>query len=369
MDTRKVDRSAIVAKDNSLVGLLAKFELSELRLLAFCLAHYDSRTSDNREITARVSDLKAIFNMVTKDAYAVVRRAVIGINKKPYEHFDEDDCWVCDFWFSQFKYRSKKGVFIFKISPEMMPHLLTLKGSFTQYRLADVYQFRRASTWKLYENIAQWRTARRWSVKLDELRARLGVAGKYPDWYPFNRELIKPAVSEINTLSDLQVEYHLEKQGRRVVGLVFQIEIKGDKDTITLEPPEDELNRRLLDAGINAKTAGKYAREINHQGAADRILAKLPGIVERAKQCGGTSTPKYVIGSIRSELKQQSLLDIVTESGTTPPNPEYKPSLDCWHDHRQRKEPCPIRSTSDSTPNKEMCRVCLTKIPVDLFGI
>lgn len=81
MSSKKIDHKSIVAKDNSLVGLLAKFELSELRLIAFCLAHYDSRTNNNREIEARVDDLKEIFSMTTKDAYSIVRRAVIGINK------------------------------------------------------------------------------------------------------------------------------------------------------------------------------------------------------------------------------------------------------------------------------------------------
>lgn len=315
MSSKKIDHKSIVAKDNSLVGLLAKFELSELRLIAFCLAHYDSRTNNNREIEARVDDLKEIFSMTTKDAYSIVRRAVIGINKKPYEHFDEYDSWVCDFWFTQFKYKIKQGLFTFKISPEMLPHLLTLKNSFTQYRLADVYQFKRASTWKLYENLAQWRNAKRWAVELDELRSRLGVAGKYPDWYPFSRELIKPSITEINKYSDLHVEYHQEKRGRRVVGLVFQIEPKKEDDgTIDLEPPEDELNRLLLDAGINVKTAAEYAKKINREGKAVQILAKLPGMIERAKQ-HQTPTAKYLLGAIRNELIQGNLFDQVMTTG------------------------------------------------------
>ena len=48
----KVDHNAVVAKNNNLVGELAKFELSELRLIAFCLAHLDSRQPENPEITA-----------------------------------------------------------------------------------------------------------------------------------------------------------------------------------------------------------------------------------------------------------------------------------------------------------------------------
>lgn len=301
------DHNAIVAKNNDLVGQLAKFELSELRLLAYCLAHYDSRSEENREVVARVDDLKQIFQMTTKDAYAVVRRAMIGINRKPYEHYEEPDSWVCDFWFTRFTYKSKIGEFTFTISPEMRPHLLALKGSFTQYRLADVYQFRRASTWKLYENLAQWRSSRRWAVDLDELRTRLGVAGKYPQWYEVERRLIAPAIAEINEYSDLHVEYQQEKRGRSVVGLVFDIRLKEpDEDSIIIvESGEQKIYKALLAASVTPKKADSLVSAARHSGKVDVIAAKLAKKIEDSKTKGSPSG--YLVRWIEGEARQRDL--------------------------------------------------------------
>lgn len=368
-----VSHQSIVAKSNISIELIRKYELSELRLIHYCLAHYDSRTNDNRHITARVDDLIKIFpSMDTKSAYAVVRRAMLQINSKPAEFEDELTSYFLN-WFTGFKYYKGTGEFTFSISPEMVPFLTDIQGYFTKYRLADVYQFKSAATWKLYENLAQWRKAKRWAVDLDELRFKLGVAGKYPKWAIFNRDVVSPATAEINAVSDLQAEYHQEKRGRRIVGLVFKIQTKKVDGTIDLEPPEDELHRRLLEAGVNAKTAAEYAREINRQGKADRILARLPGIIERARDnAAKCPMAKYVLGSIRDELSQGKLFEVVPPIRATvaaaTPEPEHKPALDCWHDHRQRKEPCTVR-TAGAAPKEEKCKICLTKIPTGQFDV
>ena len=358
------DHNAIVAKDNAAISQLAKLDLSSLRLLAFCLAHYNSRSGENPRITARVADLSKLFPMEAKSAYAVVKKTLLSLWSRPAE-FREGRKTCLRSWISGVDYED--GTFSFYIAPEMEPYLLRLKGAFTQYRLKDVYQFKAASSWKLYENLARWRVNRHWVVELDELRLCLGVAGKYPRWNSLQQRIIAPAVAEINEVSDLTIEYYQEKRGRRVVGLVFQIEQKREDDgTIDLEPPEGELLRRLLEAGINAKAAGKYAREINRQGKADRILARLSGMIERAKQHPGIPKAKYVLGSIQGELSQGNLFE-QAPIGRPATEPEHKPALDCWHYHRQQKEPCSIR-LAGLIPKEEKCQICLKSLPVDQFG-
>jgi len=370
----KLDHKTIVAKDNSLVGELAKFELSELRLIAFCLALLDSRQTENPVITARVNDLATIFpSMDSKSAYAVVRRALLNLNKKPFEFTEQNGDITFLNWFEGFTYRTKKGEISFYVAERMRPFLLGLKNNFTQYRLADVYQFKSATTWKLYENLAQWRSKKRWNVDLEELRARLGVAGKYPSWSVFNRDVIKPSVDDINIFSDLRVEYYKEKSGRQVVGIVFNIETANTDDTvIDLEAPESQLHRHLLDLGVNAKTAADYALKVNRQGSVDKILARLPGMVERAKQ-RGSNIPRYVIGAIRNELSQKSLFELSSPlspvfDSENNPEPEHKAALNCWlHYRNQLKEPCPIRMSGE-TSAEEKCRICLKTIAPEIFG-
>ena len=252
MEARTPDHNSLVVKDNVLIPQLAKFELSELRFLAYCLAHYNSKETKNRQITARVADLCEFFPMHESSAYRVIKQAILSLGKKPAE-FSIGKTLYLYHWFSGLRYQTDTGEFTFCISPEMEPYLLGLAGNFTQWRLGNVYQFKAASTWKLYENLAQWKNTGRWAVGLDDLRLRLGVAGKYPIWNLFNQRLISPAIEEINAVSDLRVEYSQEKRGRRIVGLVFLIDKNiEDPEVITQEPLEDELCKLLLDHGITA---------------------------------------------------------------------------------------------------------------------
>ena len=172
----KPNQNSVVAKHNDLIGQMAKFELSELRLIAYCLAHYDSRKEDNCTFRARVEDFTELFPIDSSNAYRVIRQTMLSLGKKPLEFKEGSECHYWN-WFSGFTYNEGNGEFKFKITPEIQPYLLKLEGTFTRYRLRDVYQFRAASTWKLYELLKQWVTKKKWDVDLNELRLLLGVAG------------------------------------------------------------------------------------------------------------------------------------------------------------------------------------------------
>jgi plasmid replication initiation protein len=361
------DHNAVVAKNNELIGQMAKFELSELRLIAYCLAHYDSRQPDNRSFKARVADLTSIFPMEVKSAYGVIRQTMLSLGKKPLE-FQEGSKRHYWNWFSGFTYDEGNGEFEFKITPEIQPYLLKLEGTFTKYRLRDVYQFKAASTWKMYEVLKQWVGTKKWSVELDQLRLLLGVAGKYPLWADFHKWIVEPSTKEINAVSDLSIKYEQEKRGRRIVGLVFFILQKkaGDEDVIQFDSTQDQLYKGILGCAISQKTAEKTLYKIIKADKVDRILERLPGMIARAKK-KNTPIGKYVIGAINKELVQGSLFDDQAQPQTMIPA-EHQESLDCWQAKRRAKEKCAVRERGVPGQRKK-CKICLVKIPPDQFGI
>lgn len=313
MKPTKPNLKSVVAKDNQLIGQMAKYELKELRLIAYCLAHYDSRKPDNRTIEATIKDLQELFKMTTKDAYGVVRQAVRSINRKPLEIETErtDEEWYI---FSGFRYYKGEGRFEFKISPETQPLLLGLGGNFTRYRLGDVYQFKAASTWKLYEIMKRWVKARKWEVELDELRSLIGVAGKYALWSAFDRALLKPATKEINETSDIRVSYEKIKLGRRVFGLYFRInpkaDIDSDGDAIDVKTDREHLNLALISAGLHQKTAGHYTTLAETYGRIGEVLRQLPDILKRAKSKNDDiPVPQYVTGTMLKIFAQDHVFE------------------------------------------------------------
>lgn len=322
--------NAVVTKHNTLLPKLAKMELSELRLLAFCLAHYDSRPEhqvdeittacfqipqEKRTFQATVKDLLDIFPSMGKHtAYAVVRQAVKGINSKPYEerHYLSDGSSedVLLYWFSGFRYNNDRGQFTFMLSPDIVNLILALDRNFTCFRLKHVYQFKSALTWKLYELLKQWVAVGRWSIELDELRISLGIPGKYSAWENFKKWVLEKSINEINELSDIVVRYEKKKRVRTVSGVVFFINTKGDgdrkNDPLLVGTIGDTNNdiRLLMKVGIN-QTNAEYLSRLAAEAGKD-LSVFLDRVLNRydAKPADENKPPKqaYVYKALYSEF-------------------------------------------------------------------
>lgn len=290
-----------------MVEHLAGFKLNELRLIAYCLAHYDSSNPDDRTFYARVSDLRELFPIDKNSAYAVVERAMDGINEKPLKFKAGLKKYYWN-WFSGFIYEEGTGEFEFRITPEIQPYLLGLKKTFTKYRLKAVYQFKSAYTWKLYENLKKTAFKFQWSIDLDQIRVLLGAAGKYPRWNSFQERVIAPAVAEINKKSDLEVRYDKQKRGRSIVGLVFQIKETPPENVIDIETSKQTLARFMAVEGINNKTILEYVKKAEKKDKLERCIEQFPKIISRWNKNKG-SKQQYLLGALKHEIDQQTMFD------------------------------------------------------------
>jgi hypothetical protein len=338
---------------------MSRYSLQDLRLIAYCLAHYDSRTAENRKFTARVQDLANIFDMGEKTAHEVVQKVVDTVSKPVRFHNDSGECYI--WWFSKFSYISGKGEFEFIISPEMEPFLLELKERFSVYRLADVHQFKAASTWHLFENLNRWKNTGGWHVTIHELHSILGVSDKYPRFNSFREFCIEPAVAEINEKSCLTVEYVKETSGKTVVALRFFIDSKQPDYVITIESQKNKLLRLLLCCGIRHHAAEKIIEQIVGAGREAHFIKKLPEMQKRWCAEKG-SMPRYVAGAVKRELAQRSA------KMEDKAKPEHAEALSCWLDKRGRKEVCKVRQRG-GLPYRKKCQICLARISVADFGL
>ncbi len=59
-------------------------------------------------------------------------------------------------------------------------------------------------------------------IFLDDFKSALGISDKYKLFKILNRDVIKPAVDELNQRSDLIIKYETIKKGRAVAALSFE---------------------------------------------------------------------------------------------------------------------------------------------------
>ncbi|KAB1437322.1 replication initiation protein [Pseudodesulfovibrio senegalensis] len=315
----------IVAKHNDMIPTLQRLELQELRLLAFCLSHIDSKHDTTFfEITASVQDLIAIFKISPNAAYEIVKQTIKSINQKPAE-YEEDGEKVLAFWFQTMRYTPLDGKFTFKMNPDLAPRLLDLRNNFTEYRLKDVYQFKSASTWHLYEILRQWKSAGKVKFDLNEFKMRLGVAGRYPRFSDLKKRILDPGQRDIAAYSDIKIEYEKITKARKVVALRFFI--VENQSTKTHTEKVRAVVEKQLDHGQcfapelaailrdQCRMHAKQARQLANLAAGDdeqRTKKLIPKLIERykkipAENCS-TSLGGYCFKALRDELTRGSLI-------------------------------------------------------------
>lgn len=353
---KKINLNSVVAKKNDLVPKLSRYDLQELRLIAFCLAHYDSRKPQNKRFTARAEDLAKIYpSMGENSAYDVIKKSVGEINSKPIEFCDENGKHY-SVLFSGFTYKEKEGSFEFMLSQTTEPFVLELRERFSAYRLGDVHGFKAASSWLLYEHLNVYKYTGAWKVTLDELRECLGVTGKYERLDSLRHDLIDPAMMEINEKSNISVEYVKEREGRKVTALRFFIRTKEKIYVHETEHDKNMLLRLLLQAGIRFDTSEKLLAKIIATGKEKHFLKKIPDMINRWNEAKGPMA-RYMTGALKSEI-----YDVNCD------NRPYAEALLCRTEKNQMQEKCKVRIRG-TAGNRHKCKMCLLYMPPDTYGI
>lgn len=140
--------------------------------------------------------------------------------------------------------------------PPETEHMVMSPNSYTKMSIYYQGLLRRSASLALYE------TCRRYATNPSKLTNRntpnwwfyvltgSPVTDPVPDYRYFKRDTLKPAIVEINTVTDIEVELIEHTQGRKVLELQFKVTQKRQTPLI-LEPVIDtEVMRRMMALGI-----------------------------------------------------------------------------------------------------------------------
>ena len=156
-----------------------------------------------------------------------------------------------------------------KFSPVLEPYLLNLKETYTKYRLGYVINFKSEYSFRLYEIMKQYEKIGERTVLVEELKELLMIDNnKYQKYSHLKSFVIQKAMQEINQYSDIKINLEKEeKEGKKVVGLVFSIN-KNDY----LYP----IDHWLEYESYSKKTKGELQKSLNNL-----ILTKYKRILNK----------------------------------------------------------------------------------------
>lgn len=204
-------------------------------------------------------------------------------------YIDGDDDW--EYWnvFIGMKYR--EGVFEFEWNPKILPHILDLKEKYITTDLTIASQFKSSFSWTLYDFLkASYGLWYREFTK-QELMQLFAIQNvkTYANTAQFKRGVLDKAISEINALTEYQVHYKEQKEGRAIVGftLIWTVGETTKKCTkkqlddamriceIILDQALDWVDLQGQEARERAITLVRRVREISLQIAPNLTLHRL----------------------------------------------------------------------------------------------
>ena len=134
---------------------------------------------------------------------------------------------------SSCEYVDGEGVVGLRFTDEITPYVSDLRKRFTQYQAKYVMPMRSGYGIRLYELCLQWLGDER-EFEVVEFRRMFGLEKKYSSVYELKRNVIDPALDDINTHSDIHVDFGQRKAGRKVTHFQFRITRSAKQKKINL---------------------------------------------------------------------------------------------------------------------------------------
>ena len=257
-------KKLIVTQSNSLVLSAQKMTLQEKRLFFLVVAHIKMEDKKFKIIHIPITEIKEYLCINTKDIYNTLDRVSTKILTRVVHVDKGDGCWLKFPMVSECSYYTKRrspiGVACLEIClhEKLHPFLLNLKSFFGSIPLRQIVSIRSENSIRLSEilfHASKGFKVKRIHFNLNTLKSYLGLAPPitknvmYKNFNDFKKDVLEKAKVDCAEKSPLQFTYDLEKQGRKVIGLYFNIERntkqtliqlpKGLKDSLPFPQPED----------------------------------------------------------------------------------------------------------------------------------
>ncbi len=223
-----MENKPMVYKSNALVEAAYRLSVQEQRIILACIGQVrrDEEVTDEVLYSITAADLAAVAGIAVGDAYKELKDAALRLKRREVRLTQEPNGkgkkpkTMITGWVQTIFYIEGEGRVELRFTKDMLPYLTGLQREFTRYALSDVAKMTSAHGIRLYELLAQWPDGHR-VIEVDELRRWLQLEDRYPLMADFRRNVIQPAVDQINEHSPLTVRWDQRKTGRRVTHLVF----------------------------------------------------------------------------------------------------------------------------------------------------
>lgn len=246
----------VVTKSNELIDARYTLGLQSQKLILACLAKYDSRpqVAPTKSITITALEYSELMGINPKNAHRELYAAADALFKSSLilieDGHEVELCWV------QEKAKKITGDAAIKLiwSDRILRYISQLKTNFTSYKLTEVARFQSVYSIRIYEFLMRFKSTGYRVIEIEKLRKILGVEQKYLGYKSFSKDLLKPAINELNNNCDFLVTFERITKGRTTVALEFRFKkravIRRAEQQLELDIIRDEQSSHYEDCSL-----------------------------------------------------------------------------------------------------------------------
>lgn len=231
MDIRK-SRHYIVTKSNQIIQN-ARYNLSlqEQKVLAYIISLV--KPGDGRGKNYEF-DVSAYCNTLgierSGNIYQQLKDTLKELRDKSIWVRQENGTERTVGWLSKVSTTKNPNVLEIVFDEDMSEFLLELNENFTRYELIYFINMESMYSTRLYELLKSYSWTKLHLFEIEDLKRQLN-AEKYKAFGDFKRNVLDKAIYEINTFTDLEIDYKLIKKGKKIIQIEFEIKEKGAIET------------------------------------------------------------------------------------------------------------------------------------------
>jgi plasmid replication initiation protein len=220
-----------VSKSNTLVDASYKLNPQAQKLVLACLSKIDPRPdTPEKEIPSQMTMTALEFSELTgidlKNAHRELYKSVDALYECSIKLFDPeiDDEHEIEVRWIQKKVKKIKGAGAVTLewSNDVKKYISNLRNQFSSYKLRNIVNLQSGHSIRLYELLMKFKKTGDRVIYIDDFKSYLGISDKYREFKILKRDVINPAVNELNKRTDLTVTYETIKKGRSVAALSFE---------------------------------------------------------------------------------------------------------------------------------------------------
>lgn len=210
-----------VYKSNELIDASYKLNAQAQKLVLACLAKLDSREEIPKEISISALEFSELMSIDAKNAHRDLYRAADSLFEAVIVLKDSGKESKLRWVQKSVQKHEGQGAVTLTWSDDVVKYIGQLQSRFTSYKLRNIALLQSSHAIRIYELLMRFKATGERAIHLEDFKSSLGMSDKYSEFKDLNKWVIKPALKELNSRSDLTVSCETIKKGRKVTGLAF----------------------------------------------------------------------------------------------------------------------------------------------------